>query len=192
MRNVTVTVVDDLDQAKAADETVSFGLDGRDYEIDLSKAHSSELHKMASRYIAVARKARTAVQHRGPRRTQADRERSRQIRAWAVENGLMTSQRGRIPAHVRHEYEAAERAPAVPSRPSAVSEPAPAAAERAARKPPARRSRGRRASRGSESHHESAGSDEGHLRTLPEQARNCLASWEPRSAPRRAEATAWG
>ena len=104
MRNVTVILVDDLDQTKA-DETVSFGVDGRDYEIDLNKAHAGELRRMASRYIAVARRARTAVQHRAPRRTQADRERSREIRAWAVERGLMTSMRGRIPEHVRHEYE---------------------------------------------------------------------------------------
>src|ERR1700756_3165947 len=79
MRSVTVTLVDDLDQAKA-DETVSFSLDGRDYEIDLSRAHAGELRKMADRYIAAARKARTAVHPRSGRRTQADRERSRRIR----------------------------------------------------------------------------------------------------------------
>ena len=109
MRNVTVVLVDDLDQAKA-DETVSFGLDGREYEIDLSKAHAGELRRMAGRYIAVARRARAAVHQRPARRTQADRERSREIRAWAVEKGLITSERGRIPEHVRHEYEAARRA----------------------------------------------------------------------------------
>jgi Lsr2 len=166
MRKVTVTLIDDLDQAKAADETISFGLDGRDYEIDLSKAHSSQLHKMASRYIAVARKARTAVQHRGPRRTQADRERARKIRAWAVEKGLMTTQRGRIPAHVRHEYEATERAAAVPSRPSAAPERVPVSGERTARRAPARKGRVRRTSRGSQSSHEPAGSDGGHPRRL--------------------------
>lgn len=104
MRKVTTTLVDDLDQSKA-DETVSFGLDGKDYEIDLNRAHARELRTMAGRYIAVGRRARTAVLHRAPRRTQADRERSREIRAWAVERGLMTSERGRIPAHVRQEYE---------------------------------------------------------------------------------------
>src|SRR5712691_8150160 len=119
MRKVTVTLVDDLDQTKA-DETVSFGLDGRDYEIDLSKAHASELRKMAGRYIAAARRGRTAVQQRAPRRTQADRERSREIRAWAVERGLMTSERGRIPEHVRHEYEATERGTATPLGPSSA------------------------------------------------------------------------
>jgi hypothetical protein len=110
MRSVTVTLVDDLDDAKSADETVSFSLDGRDYEIDLSKAHASELRKMAGRYITAARRAKTAVRQRPARRTQADRERARQIRAWAVEQGLMTSERGRIPEHVTHEYEAAKRA----------------------------------------------------------------------------------
>ncbi len=108
MRSVTVILVDDLDQTKA-DETVSFGLDDRDYEIDLSRAHAGELRRMASRYIAVARRARTAVQHRAPRRTQADRERSREIRAWAMERGLLTSPRGRIPEHVTQEYEASHR-----------------------------------------------------------------------------------
>lgn len=110
MRSVTVTLVDDLDEAKAADETISFGLDGRDYEIDLSRAHAGELRKMASRYIAAARRAKTAVRQRPARRTQADRERARQIRAWAVEKGLMTTERGRIPEHVTREFEASRRA----------------------------------------------------------------------------------
>lgn len=110
MRSVTVTLVDDLDAAKPADETISFGLDGRDYEIDLSKAHAGELRKMASRYIAAARRAKTAVRQRPARRTQADRERARQIRAWEVEKGLMSTERGRIPEHVTREYEASKRA----------------------------------------------------------------------------------
>src|SRR5215467_3102143 len=118
MRSVTVTLVDDLDEAKAADETVSFGLDGREYEIDLSRAHAGELRKMASRYIAAARRAKTAVRQRPARRTQADRERARQIRAWAVEKGLMTTERGRIPEHVTREYDASKRAesPRLPAR----------------------------------------------------------------------------
>ena len=110
MRSVTVTLVDDLDAAKPADETVSFGLDGREYEIDLSKAHAGELRKMASRYITAARRPKTAVRQRPVRRTQADRERAREIRAWAVEKGLMTTERGRIPEHVTREYEASKRA----------------------------------------------------------------------------------
>src|SRR5262249_54065174 len=129
MRSVTVTLVDDLDADKTADETVSFGLDGRDYEIDLSKAHAGELRKMANRYIAAARRAKTAVRQRPARRTQADRERAREIRAWAVEKGLMTTERGRIPEHVTREYEASKRAerPRFTARPP-LPYPAPGAA----------------------------------------------------------------
>ena len=143
MRSVTVTLVDDLDQAKA-DETVSFSLDGRDYEIDLSRAHAGELRRMIGRYIAVARRARGVVHPRSARRTQADRERSRQIRAWAVERGLMTSERGRIPEHVTHEYEATMRAGAVPMQAAAAPGPEPAAGEKAARKGSGRKNPARR------------------------------------------------
>jgi hypothetical protein len=157
MRSVTVTLVDDLDQAKA-DETVSFGLDGREYEIDLSRAHAGELRKMVSRYTAVARKARTAVHPRSGRRTQADRERSRQIRAWAVERGLMTSDRGRIPEHVTRDYEATMRVESAPLRSSAAPEPA--SAESAARKPSGRKSPARRSARRTKNAGEPAESDE--------------------------------
>jgi hypothetical protein len=159
MRSVTVTLVDDLDQAKA-DETVSFGLDGREYEIDLSRAHAGELRRMVSRYAAVARKARTAVHPRSGRRTQADRERSRRIRAWAVERGLMTSERGRIPEHVTHEYEATMRAESAPLRPSAALEPEPAPGEKAARKPSGRKNTARRSARRAKSAEEPSESDE--------------------------------
>jgi hypothetical protein len=159
MRSVTVTLVDDLDQAKA-DETVSFSLDGRDYEIDLSRAHAGELRKMADRYIVAARRARTAVHQRSGRRTQADRERSRQIRAWAVERGLMTSERGRIPEHVTHEYEAAMRAESAPQRPSTASEPEAAPAEKSARKSSGRKNPARRSARRPKNAEEPAESDE--------------------------------
>src|SRR5260370_36005841 len=98
MRNVTVILVDDLDQTKA-DETVSFGVDGRDYEIDLNKAHAGELRRMASRYIAAARRARTAAPHRAPRRPQAARHPSPHIPPPPPAPALMTSMRGRIPEH---------------------------------------------------------------------------------------------
>jgi Lsr2 len=155
MRSVTVTLVDDLDQAKA-DETVSFGLDGREYEIDLSRAHAGELRKMVSRYTAVARRARTAVRPPSGRRTQADRERSRRIRAWAVERGLMTSERGRIPEHVTQEYEATMRVESAPLRPSAAPEPG----EKAARKSSGRKNSARRSARRPKSAEEPAESDE--------------------------------
>jgi hypothetical protein len=115
---------------------------------------------MANRYIAAARKARTAVHPRSGRRTQADRERSRRIRAWAVERGLMTSERGRIPEHVTQEYEATMRLEGPSLRPSPAPEPEPAPVEKAARKPSGRKKPARRSARREKSAEEPAESDE--------------------------------
>ena len=56
--------VDDIDGGEAKG-TVRFGLDGTDYEIDLSVAHSEDLHKALAPYIAHARKTGTARRRPG-------------------------------------------------------------------------------------------------------------------------------
>ena len=42
-KKVTVTLIDDVDQESAADETVEFGIDGVTYEIDLSDDNAANL-----------------------------------------------------------------------------------------------------------------------------------------------------
>ena len=51
----TVTLVDDLDVSEA-EESVSFGLEGIDYEIDLSGAHAQGLRELVAPYAAAARR----------------------------------------------------------------------------------------------------------------------------------------
>ena len=62
-QQTTVTLTDDIDGGKAA-ETVSFGLDGRIYEIDLSKKNATALRKALGEFTASARHVR-AGQARG-------------------------------------------------------------------------------------------------------------------------------
>jgi nucleoid-associated protein Lsr2 len=50
-----VELFDDLDGGRA-DETVSFALDGVDYEIDLSTAHATVLREILGEYVAKAHK----------------------------------------------------------------------------------------------------------------------------------------
>jgi len=128
-QNVTVVLIDDIDQSEAA-ETVRFGVDGTAYEIDLSAEHASELRSTISRYITVARRiqsapARARQQRPSRPRTQMDREQSRRIRSWAMERGLLASPRGRIPQHVAEEYEATMRVASVPFRSPGTAEPEP-------------------------------------------------------------------
>jgi Lsr2 len=102
---VTVELEDDLDGGPA-DETLRFGLGGSEYEIDLSKKNASTFRRQLAPYIEHARKAGSRPRRR-PVRTASRRERSGDIRAWAKDHGIAISERGRIPASVVEQYEAA-------------------------------------------------------------------------------------
>jgi Lsr2 len=103
-QKVTVELEDDLDGGPA-DETVRFGVDGWDYEIDLSKKNAAALRRKLAPFVENARKAGRAARRR-PGRTASSRERSGDIRAWAKDQGIAVSERGRIPAGVVEQYEA--------------------------------------------------------------------------------------
>ncbi|HXF22001.1 MAG TPA: Lsr2 family protein [Streptosporangiaceae bacterium] len=108
-QKVQVLLVDDLDGGEAT-ETVAFSLDGTTYEIDLSTENASKLRKEFAPYVDHARKASGGGGGGGRRRrarTGPGRERSSEIRAWAKQRGYKVSERGRIPAQIISEYDAA-------------------------------------------------------------------------------------
>ncbi len=104
----TVITTDDLDGSSGA-ESVSFSYGGKSYEIDLAKKNRVNLDKLLKPYIDVARVSSTG----GRRATGAGRGRRSStvdltaVRAWAAENGIEVSSRGRIAAAVMDEYNAA-------------------------------------------------------------------------------------
>jgi len=105
VQKVSVALEDDLDGGPAA-ETVRFGLGGSEYEIDLSKKNARAFRKGLAQFVEHARKAGRA-QSRRAARSSASRQRSGDIRAWAKAEGIALSERGRIPASVVRQYEAA-------------------------------------------------------------------------------------
>jgi hypothetical protein len=106
-QKVSIALEDDLDGGPAA-ETVRFGLGGAEYEIDLSKKNARAFRKGLAQFVEHARKA-GRVQSRRVARTSASRQRSGEIRAWAKGKGITLSERGRIPASVVQQYEAAAK-----------------------------------------------------------------------------------
>ena len=102
-QKITVALEDDLD-GRPADETVRFGLDGSQYEIDLSTKNANAFRRKLAPYTDHARKA--GRRQRRPGRTAASRERSAGIRAWAKDHAITVSDRGRISASVVEQYEA--------------------------------------------------------------------------------------
>jgi hypothetical protein len=101
IEEVTVSLVDDFDGTEAA-ETVKFALDGKSYEIDLSKTNANELRRTLRPYIDRSRSARRssttrrgASGRRGPARRSEGYDRT-EVRAWAKANRIKVAPRGRI------------------------------------------------------------------------------------------------
>jgi hypothetical protein len=105
-QRVIVTMEDDL-AGGPADETVRFAYGGAEYEIDLTAKNAKAFRKKLAPFIEHARKAGRS-KSRKPGRSAASRQRSGDIRAWASDHGIAVSARGRIPASVMEQYQAAK------------------------------------------------------------------------------------
>lgn len=102
---IAIVLEDDLDGGPA-DQTLEFGLGGTDYKIDLSATNAARFRQQLAPFLEHARKAGRG-QRRRPGRPASARERSSQIRAWAKDQGIAVSDRGRIPAGIAEQYDAA-------------------------------------------------------------------------------------
>ncbi|KIH99678.1 hypothetical protein LP52_05375 [Streptomonospora alba] len=107
-QQVQVLLVDDMDGG-TAEETVSFALDGTFYEIDLNSDNAEDLRRSLASFVESARKVRGTKSTGSKRKNRQSnsRERTADIRAWARQQGKQVNDRGRIPASIVAEYEAA-------------------------------------------------------------------------------------
>lgn len=104
-KKVTVTLVDDFDDSKTADETVEFGVDGVTYEIDLSSKNADKLRDDVAKWAEHARRVGGRKRAKGiTTKASVDREQTAAIRDWARRNGHQVSSRGRIAAGVVDAY----------------------------------------------------------------------------------------
>ncbi|MGO4455149.1 histone-like nucleoid-structuring protein Lsr2 [Arthrobacter sp. RAF14] len=100
-QRVKIILVDDVDGG-VADETIRFGLDGNNYEIDLSAENAQKFRGAFEEYITVARRVTSTT--RAPKRAAAKGQDTAQIRKWAQENGYKVSSRGRVHADIIEAY----------------------------------------------------------------------------------------
>jgi len=105
-----MVLVDDIDGSEAT-ETVTFGLDGSEYEIDLSSDNADRLREVLAPYIGHGRRASGRRRSGGGARAAAPSRSAgpspAEIRSWARENGWDVPERGRVSAEVREAYAAA-------------------------------------------------------------------------------------
>jgi len=106
-QQTSVSLVDDLDGSRGA-ETVAFGLDGSSFEIDLSKKNAAALRKALTEFVENGRRIKpNAATRVGSRRSIRSGAAPADIRGWAAGQGISVSSRGRVPADVIAQYEAA-------------------------------------------------------------------------------------
>ncbi|MEU5213441.1 Lsr2 family protein [Streptomyces sp. NPDC020742] len=108
-QKVQVLLVDDLDGGEA-EETVTFALDGKSYEIDLSDSNAQKLRDSLAEFVKAGRRTGGRSGGRGKARAAAASGSSQdtaKIRAWAKENGYNVNDRGRVPADIREAFEKA-------------------------------------------------------------------------------------
>jgi Lsr2 len=106
-QRVVVRLIDDLRGAAipaGKGETVTFSLDGRSYEIDLTARNANGLRKVLRPYIDAGRPS-TATRQR-PVRTRVAAD-TRTVKQWARANGYQVRDRGRIPNAVMAAFDAA-------------------------------------------------------------------------------------
>ena len=109
-RETIERLVDDLDGNDAM-ETVTFGLDGASYAIDLTEKNATALRKALDKYVRAARRSsgrKAAVRAKATTRT-SSRHNGRgydlaQLREWAGANKVAIPSRGRIPRAVIEQY----------------------------------------------------------------------------------------
>ncbi len=130
-QRVTVQLVDDTDGTEAA-ESVTFGLDGVTYEVDLSEPNADRMRESLAEFVAAARRVKGSRGYRTARRTggtaptAVDREQNRAMREWANRNGYNVSDRGRISAAVQSAYHAAHAPDTEPAAPKPRARKSPA------------------------------------------------------------------
>ncbi|CAM5619366.1 Lsr2 family protein OS=Streptomyces alboniger OX=132473 GN=CP975_19810 PE=4 SV=1 [Streptomyces alboniger] len=107
-QKVQVLLVDDIDGGEA-DETVTFALDGKTYEIDLTTTNADKLRGLLEPYVKGGRRTggRASGGRGKARAASGGSQDTAQIRAWAKDNGYEVNDRGRVPQSIREAYEKA-------------------------------------------------------------------------------------
>jgi hypothetical protein len=107
-QRVEVVLIDDVDGG-AAEETVTFAVDGVSYEIDLSEKNARKLRDDLAKWTGHARRSggSRGARRRSAAATPAKRNDLAAVREWARANGHQVSDRGRISGEIQAAFDKA-------------------------------------------------------------------------------------
>ena len=103
-----VKTYDDLDGSEIDPDgkSISFSLEGTSYEIDLSSKNVEKLREAFAVYTAKARKVSGRTGRSSGRTAEPTPIDTRAVRAWAEEQGMEVSARGRLSTDLIEQYRA--------------------------------------------------------------------------------------
>src|SRR5262249_5771743 len=113
-QRVQILLEDDIDGSDAT-QTIKFGLDGTNYEIDLNDNNAGAFRDAMAIFVGHARRVGKKTKSTTPAAaapkpvngTAVDKHSTREIRHWAQGQGLQVPARGRIPQEIRDKFNAA-------------------------------------------------------------------------------------
>jgi Lsr2 len=119
-QRTVIQLTDDLDGKPIDDgkgETVTFAIDGTDYEIDLGDKNAAGLRDVFAKYVGAARKVssrsagsrgRTSTASRSKASANRDYDPS-EVREWAKAHGIDVNDRGRVPSSLVLQFQEANK-----------------------------------------------------------------------------------
>lgn len=107
-----IMLIDDIDGTDAQ-ESITYTLDGQDYEIDLSEANAKKFRSALAPFLEKSRTVEsqpiiTVTRPTTRRRSSggSTRDDIAEVRAWAEAKGITVAPRGRIKQEVYEQYDA--------------------------------------------------------------------------------------
>ena len=107
-----IQLIDDIDGSPAT-TTIEFGVGGKNYVIDLSEANEAAFNAALAPYIEHARRApaNKRKSRSSSEAARAKRQKTAEMRAWALDNGHTIAKRGQLSQEIIDAYEAAHTTP---------------------------------------------------------------------------------
>ncbi|TKJ95540.1 hypothetical protein PlfCFBP13513_17085 [Plantibacter flavus] len=111
-QKIVTTLVDDLDGSELKQgegKTITFGLEGSAYEIDLSEKNEKALRTALEPFLKVARTSSKSKASTSASSTRTSKEELSAARSWLRANGHDVSDRGRIPVALLEKFRSAAK-----------------------------------------------------------------------------------
>jgi len=111
MQKTVVTYTDDITKKEASGvETVTFAVEGEQFEIDLNPLNKANFLRSVKKYMDNGRKVRANGRtHRVTRDVRHPKEYVHTVRQWAKSQGIEVSDHGRVPLSVYERYEQSKK-----------------------------------------------------------------------------------